>query len=234
MVAEGVSGNEPDSAPAMPAARRGFIRPLRRGGVHASRFVAAMKLLLPALALLLIALVVVWPNLLPDQSKFRLGESARESGAALDGLEMERPRYVGVDENARPYQITADMARQQSESSTELLLSSPKADIVMSGDAWVALTAASGVYDREAERIDLSGGVTVFHDAGYEFSSKTARVDLANGVASGTDPVEGHGEAGSITGEGFEITDEGARVLFVGKSRMVIRSRKPALGRGKS
>ncbi len=233
MVAEGMSGNAPDSAPALPAVRRGFIRPLRRGGAHASRFVAAMKLLLPALALLLIALVIVWPNLLPDQSKFRLGESARESGAALDGLEMERPRYVGVDENARPYQITADVARQQSDSSTELLLSAPKADIVMSGDAWVALTATNGIYDREAERIDLTGGVTVFHDAGYEFSSATARVDLANGVASGNDPVEGHGEAGSVVGEGFEITDDGARVLFVGKSRMIIRARKPSVSGSK-
>ncbi|MDE0812147.1 MAG: LPS export ABC transporter periplasmic protein LptC, partial [Alphaproteobacteria bacterium] len=77
--------------------------------------------------------------------------------------------------------------------------------------------------------VDLSGGVTLFYDRGYQFTSESARVDLRSGTAEGRQPVIGHGEGGSVEGEGFELFDRGARIIFTGRSKAVFQGarRKP-------
>ena len=86
----------------------------------------------------------------------------------------------------------------------------------------MALSAAAGVYDKKQRTIDLSGGVTVFHDRGYTVTSDTARVLLDKGVATSDDPVSAHGQSGVATGEGFRIYDRGERIVFTGKSKVVL------------
>ena len=100
------------------AARR-FIprgpRTLRAAQFRASRLVVLMKLVLPALALALITLIISWPQLIADHTKFRLGDKIKTVFmATTDGLSMDQPRYVGVDDNDRPYEVTAFRASQQS------------------------------------------------------------------------------------------------------------------------
>ena len=215
----------PGSGRPPPAGRRSMIG-VRRSSAHgtrASRLVAMMKLLLPALALAMVGLIVAWPQLLPDHSQFRIGD-ARITASDVDGLRMENPRYVGVDENKQPYQLTARVARQDGGDSNLVQLDSPKADLMIRGAQWVALQAGNGIYDKRGHTIQLTHGVTVFHDAGYSFTSATARVDLQAGSAASDDPIQGQGKAGEVSGEGFRIEDSGARILFTGKARLLLYS----------
>lgn len=196
------------------------VRPMR-DIARASRFVALMKLVLPALAVALVGLVFAWPNLLPDQSQFRLG-SINVDKTIVDGLRMDNPRYVGVDEEARPYEVAAAVAIQEGEDSNVIMLQLPRADLLVESKAWVALQAADGLYDRDTQTLALSGGVVVFHDDGYQFQTPTATIDLEAGTAASDDPVVGQGMAGSVEGEGFRLLDRGARIIFTGRSRLVI------------
>lgn len=199
--------------------------PRELGASHfrASRLVTLMKLVLPALALAIIALIISWPQLIPDHTKFRLGDQAKAIlSKATDGLTMDRPRYVGVDESQRPYEVTAERASQEAHGADRLDLVAPQADLAISEDEWLALSAAAGVYDKAKQTIDLSGGVTVFHDRGYTVTSDTARVLLDKGMATSDSPVSAFGQSGIATGEGFRIYDRGERIVFTGKSRVVL------------
>jgi lipopolysaccharide export system protein LptC len=222
MATETTVRNRLGSARATPS-RRPRSAPIRpvRDIARASRFVALMKLVLPALAVALVGLVFAWPNLLPDQSQFRLG-SINVDKTIVDGLRMDNPRYVGVDEEARPYEVAAAVAIQEGEDSNVIMLQLPRADLLVTTDAWVALQAADGIYDKAKQTLALSGGVIVFHDDGYQFQAPTATIDLAAGTAASDDPVRGQGMAGSIEGEGFRLLDRGVRIIFTGRSRLVI------------
>src|SRR3546814_2051917 len=89
-------------------------------------------MLLPAIALGLVALVVIWPQLLRDPGEVVLrGERITPSDA--DTLRVANPRYVGVDEKQRPYEIIADSARQERESSNDVHLVHPQADLPTEG-----------------------------------------------------------------------------------------------------
>lgn len=198
-------------------------RSLKAAQFRASRLVVLMKLILPALALAIIALIVSWPQLIPDHANFRLGDKVKNVlVAATDGLSMDQPRYVGVDEEHRPYEVTASRASQQSHGDDRLDLVNPQADLAVNDEEWLALSAASGIYDKKQKTIDLAGGVTVFHDQGYTVTSDTARVLLDKGMAMSDDPVSAHGQSGVATGEGFRIYDRGERIVFTGKSKIVL------------
>jgi lipopolysaccharide export system protein LptC len=206
-----------------------FVLNRRRPGARASRLVAFMKLVLPAAALAIVGLTFAWPQLLPDQREIRLGD-VKMKGINVDGLVMDNPRYVGTDAQQRPYQVTAASASQRGKSDQLVFLKGPKADILLRRSGWVAMESREGIYDKAAETVDLSGGVTLFYDRGYQFVTETARVNLRAGTAEGRQQVIGHGEGGRIEGEGFQLFDRGARIIFTGRSKAVFQAveKKPS------
>jgi lipopolysaccharide export system protein LptC len=186
-----------------------------------SRFVTLMKMVLPVVALALVALVLVWPQLQSREGGFKLDFAQMKIGDA-ERLSMVNPRYTGLDENNLPYEVTALSANQDSPKADDIGLDSPKADMTLSDGTWIAIEAPEGNYGQKSQMLDLTGGVNLFHDSGYEFNSPTARIDLAKGNAEGHDPITGHGPFGEVEGEGFRLLDKGKTIIFTGKARLVL------------
>ncbi len=186
-----------------------------------SKFVGAMKLLLPAMAAALILLIVAWPQLTGVRDKFQLGISNLGSDQ-LENLSMLNARFDGVDEKDQPYSVTADIATQSRRGENLIELELPKADISMTDGSWLAMTARVGEYDRDARLLNLHGAVSLYHDKGFELQTSTARIDLGAGVAEGDQPVEGHGTAGTIKAEGFRVEERGRTIFFTGRSHLVL------------
>ncbi len=80
--------------------------------------------------------------------------------------------------------------------------------------------AGSGHYDREGDRLDLAGGVNVFHDRGFEMSTDVARVDLETGIATSDTETHGQGPAGYLTASGFRLESDGDRVMLTGPAQL--------------
>lgn len=193
----------------------------QRGGFGRSRFVAAMKYILPGLAMLLLIVVVAWPEFASDDNRFRIPEAVGPIGTSRP--QVLNARVLGVDSKSRPFQITAETSALKNEGGREFYrLEQPKADIVLEDGTWVALTAVDGEYEEETKFLYLVGNVNVFHDAGHEFSTPKAWFNLNDRSAAGDDPVEGQGPLGTLKSEGFRIFEGGERVLFTGKSEMLV------------
>ncbi len=192
-----------------------------RGRFGRSRFIAAMKLILPSLAMLLLVVVVAWPELVDNDDRFRIPEAVGPIGTSRP--QVLNARVLGVDSKSQPFQITAETSALKNEDGHEFyLLEQPKADIVLQDGSWVALTALDGRFEEDTKFLYLLGDVNVFHDAGHEFSTPKARFNLNDQSASGDDPVEGQGPLGTLQSEGFRIFDGGDRVLFTGKAQMLV------------
>ena len=204
----------PRPAPAPPA-------PPRAASGY-SFFVGTMKIALPGIAVVLLLLVGVWPQLNKTDERFRLGLSDITPEDARD-LRMIRPRYQGVDGRGQPFVITADSAIKKDPESEVVELDSPQADVTLEDGTWIALKADFGAYREKQQTVELVGGVNLFHDAGYEFQTRTARLNIQKGFAEGYTAVVGHGPFGEIRSQGFRILDKGKRVLFLGKTRLVLR-----------
>ena len=186
-----------------------------------SQRIAYLKLVLPAAALLIVTLILAWPQIVRDDNRVRFG-AGRISADEAETLRMSNARYVGTDNQQRPYVVTATLAARESAHAPRTDLTNPKADMTTSGGAWVAVTAETGVYHNMSRVLDLAGDVSLFHDGGTEFHTARAEVDLNAGAASGDDPVAGQGPTSTVTAEGFRLYDRGAVVIFTGKSHLVL------------
>lgn len=184
------------------------------------RFVGAMRVLLPTVATGLIILVLVWPQLDQQQRRFSLGPAKIDKSAAKN-LTMLNGRYAGILEE-KPFTITATAARQKNASKMEFSLQGPKVDVMMQNGSWAAITAKDGFYNHKRQLLELTGGVNLFHDTGYEFRTKNTVVDLRAGDARGVDPIEGQGPLGNLQAEGFVLFYKTKRVLFTGRSRLTL------------
>jgi lipopolysaccharide export system protein LptC len=215
---EAVDGDKPATsiAPARAAADR---LPYSRSGY--SRFVLLAKYVLPIVAGVVMMLVVVWPELKSKPEKFLLGLSDVKIETA-GGQRVINARFTGVDSENRPFSITAKSVVQAASKDNGVQLTQPKADVTLAGDSWVAIAAPKGLFRRDAEILDLSGGVDVFHDDGYEFRTAEARLDFGKSTASGDKPIRGQGPFGTIEAEGFEIAGSGDSIVFTGKSRLLL------------
>lgn len=178
------------------------------------------KRLLPLAATLLLAAIALWPEIDRMEERGRVS-FRRVMQAAPDAVRVVQPRYQGVDEVNRPYTVTALLASQAG-SPDVFDLDHPRADIVLSGGAWVMVESRSGRYDRANNHLDLWGEVTIWHDNGTLLVTEEAAVEVAAGTASGDRPVAAQGPFGTLTSDGFRLTERGQVVVFTGNAHAVL------------
>lgn len=205
----------------LPSGRRDVrINPFRRV------IVTFLKFVLPLIAMTLMALVVLWPQIEQVQeSGFRLGFSTSPDDL-LENVAMTNPRFFGVDGNRQPFTVTAREAVESpgtAERPDHIYLDEPQADITLEDGSWIALTANEGFYTETDGLLDLVGTVNMYHDNGFEIHTEQAEIAMNAGSASGTVPVDGQGPFGTIASDsGFELEDKGAVIRFLGNARLVI------------
>ena len=205
----------------LPSGRRDVrINPLRR------MIVTILKFILPMIAMTLMALVVLWPQIEQVQdSGFRLGFSTSPEDL-MENVAMTKPRFFGVDGKRQPFTVTAREAIEAKNSPSRgdhIYLDEPQADITLEDGSWIALTATEGFYTETDGMLDLVGMVNMYHDNGFEIHTEEAEIAMNSGSASGDVPVDGQGPFGTIKSDsGFEMEDKGAVIRFLGKSQLVI------------
>jgi lipopolysaccharide export system protein LptC len=226
MSGSSASGQRPTMLPPDRSGRR-MLAPSRArqmmsaGALARRRFlVRAAKWLLPAAALALLATVALWPEFDSAEDRGRVA-FRRATQAQPDSARVVEPRYQGVDEQNRPYTVTAASAAQQG-SSNLVDMDQPKADVTLGDDGWVMLEARHGLHDRDRNWLDLDGDVTLWHANGTTMTTDRAAIDIKAGAASGDAPVAAQGPFGTLTSDGFRLIDRGRVVIFTGKARAVL------------
>ena len=186
-----------------------------------SRFVGWMKLMLPLGATALVIIVVTWPYFSGREDGIPL--SFASIGLGLDEkVFMTNARYMGSDDKDQPYTLTAEVMVEEEGAVDAIRLTKPQADIMLNNGSWLALTADSGVLIRENEQLTLEGKVNFFSDAGYEFRTKRAEINLATKRAHGEEPIEGQGPFGTLNADSFRLENQGKTMFFEGHVRMTV------------
>jgi lipopolysaccharide export system protein LptC len=185
-----------------------------------SRFVLVMKRVLPISAGLIVAAVIAY-SLVPRQSD-KLSLATESIGVIHNDLTMTKPRLSGTDNKGRPFVVTADSAVQDTRNVKRATLNNVEADLTLDKGRWLNATAAKGYYDMEKGAMTLEGGITVYSDDGYELHTARAAADLKKGFFRGSDAITGHGPAGTLTADSFELDRKSDRLILRGHVEMTL------------
>jgi lipopolysaccharide export system protein LptC len=187
--------------------------------------VRVLRYVLPAIALLLIGLVVAWPQLMGNGGGLIVPMLAPGQMDGADVMRMHHPRYVGRTSSAEPFEVTAASAHLDPIQPNRIYLDQLAADIATSGTRQVRLVAVSGIYDRDAEDVNLSGGIELTTSDGYRFETPSALLKLDRGRVIGEEPIAGTGPSGTIAAQRFEFRDGGEVLRFNGRVRVTLHPR---------
>lgn len=176
-----------------------------------STVVRYCKFGLIGLAFLLIVMVFIVPMLHEDDNGARLVFTDVEVTEKMEPR-MSNPRFQGIDQKGRPYNIIAKSATQQEDSS--ILLDAIEADITLANGAWLALHSQTGTYVPQKEMLFLRKQVEIFHDAGYDVATEAMDVNLTKSIITGSEPVTAKGEAGNLEARRFKVDIEAGKMWF--------------------
>lgn len=189
-----------------------------RKALRYTRFVTVMRHLLPSLAVGILVVVLVYALYPRGGAKMSL---SYENVQKVDGdLTMLRPRLSGTDAKGNPYLITAKSAVQSTPDARKVSLTAIDADLQYSGQSWANATSAKGYVDLDGKVMNMTGGMAIYTDSGYEMHTQSAFADLNKNVVVGKTPVSGQGPMGTFRADSFYI-DRGKRhVTLQGHVRM--------------
>jgi len=190
------------------------------GGRGYSVLVGILKLLLPLIAVLLIVLVIMWPTI----------EEQVEAGPAADSPEFQpsgeaqiiNPRFTGLDEAGRPFEIEGDLAYQDINNPELIDLDNLRGTITLSDDETARVESDYGSFDQNKGEVQLHGNVVVSHDQGTVFRTGEIIIDINDNHVWGNEPVEAETDEANVTASGFEVRDGGSTVIFRGPAHMVV------------
>lgn len=184
-----------------------------------TRFVIFGKSLLWLLAIGIVALVI-W--IASNNNSDNGGRMVFTNTPKMEELQniMVKPRYQGVDVRDNPYTIEAESGIQKDKDS--VALTKITADTTSQGGDWVALKSGAGVINMSTKQMELTDGVELFYEGGYQFRTDHAHVDIAKGTAQGDSHIEGQGTSGTIEADSFSILEHGSIINFNGSVRMLL------------
>jgi lipopolysaccharide export system protein LptC len=191
-----------------------------------SRFVGMMKLALPATAVALLGLLIVWPKLAPRDEEFRVAFANFKATQGIDTQSMVNPRYFGTDDKNQPFTVTAELGTQVDQELQAVSMDRPVAHLDKRDGGSMVINSDLGVFQQKANTLDLYGHVDLYQDKGYEVHSDSAHIDVGTRDGFGEEPTHGWGPAGVIDGEGFRLWDGGSRIMFTGKAKAVLNMSK--------
>ena len=214
------AGSKSRDAPSGPKGRDGRVeRAFAEARRHSGR-VRLLKVALPAAALLMIAGFAAksWLSA-PTGLPIDLRALAIEDGR----LVMTDPRLDGLTgRDGRPYSMTATRAVQDLGMSARIDLEGIDARLPVDDRGWMNVSAPSGVFDREANRLDIDSELTIVGDDGLRAVFQSAVVDMTSGSLETADPVDITLQGAHITADSMTIRDRGAVLTFDNRVRMQI------------
>jgi lipopolysaccharide export system protein LptC len=189
---------------AAPARREPIARWRRR-----SRLIRTLRIVLPGLIVLIFAG-------LAGSAIYRTVTAAPEQPQESDApIRLVNPRFVGRDDKARAFVLTAASATRDPRDYQRVMLDRPALVVDEEGPDPLRITSASGIYHEGSRKLELQGGVRL-SGARAAFETAASLFDTKTGELIGSGPIHGAGSLGEITAKSYGVYGKGDRMVFKG------------------
>jgi lipopolysaccharide export system protein LptC len=196
-----------------------------------SRLVRRLRIALPILALALVAAFIF--NTRSNSVDQAFLDDFKSIAASTEELRMANPRFAGVDNEGKPFEITANAALQDPGSKDVVELENPRA-VQAGAEESSIVTANSGLYRSEENILELKDAVTLEHELGaktYVLRAPEATVEIKDQVVTSIAGVGAEGPDGAaLKADRMTAYRNDGRVVFEGNVSMRIYPSSDSVG----
>ncbi|RAZ78096.1 LPS export ABC transporter periplasmic protein LptC [Mesorhizobium atlanticum] len=209
-----------DAAPApAPATQDGTRGEAFNRAQRHSRRVRVLKFAVPLLAA---AIAIAFP--VYSYLKAPISISVQADGTAFSNgkLVMANPKLNGFTKQKLPYSLTATRATQDVGQQAVIDLEGINAKLPVATDNIVSVDAEHGIYNRDANTMNLTSDVSVTTTDGLAAKFKSIFLDMGKGSMKTSNPVDVSRGGSRITADSMSVEDNGRLVVFENRVRVNI------------
>ena len=196
---------QPPTAPASPNNK--IAAP--RAGQFRSRVVRTLRIVLPLLALAIVATALLWPR---EQAPIEI--KVEKIDIEGDRIAMQQSSYRGTTDEGEPFTVSADKISQSLKQPNLFEMEQIKASIGSDEQGAIMMSAPKGQYDQQSRKLLLMGVIAISSDKGYRIEAGDTHIDLGLNQARSDQPVQATGPMGEIRAGNMTVTERGNRLEF--------------------
>lgn len=178
------------------------------------------KLLMPSLAAVLIALLLLFPSLKDNDVVESLDVTLPKKGE-LEKLHMEQTEFSITDKDNKISTFFADLVDETQAGSKLLKITNPAGVIPTGENKFVNVDSDIGYYNQAAQIIELKQNVVAVYDEGTTAETEYARYDFTSNYGEGNQKVYAYGDWGKLWADGFKYYQEKELIVLTGKSKLI-------------
>ncbi len=191
------------------------------------RFVHRMKLVLMTLAGLTAGALLLWPQIAKQRdfldSLFKHSVLSFNRTASVD---MAKVKFVSQDKKGQPFTIISEKVLETNPAEKLVKLDDPVGHMTLNSGVKVVSKSPFAFFYQDKEILLFQEKVHVTTDNGYVAYLSNVTMNHREETASSPAPVTVDGPKGNLKAEGFHLFDNGDKIDFYGKSRVVLKDDK--------
>ena len=205
------------------SARKSRFTPRAKTAQTASRRRYPLSLLLVGVGAVLTLAVASWLGLLANGKDVSL-EIKEVKRAESGEVQLTGARYHGLTPAGKPYEITAAQANEAPDGSGRVDMDQPTAVLTMRNGSLVNLQSNAGVFNKQTDIVSMFGAVVVTQpDRNLRLDTEALEANLKAGEMHSDVAVQLQDIDRRINAESMQVYDNGARIVFGGAAKMIIK-----------
>ncbi len=179
-----------------------------------TRFVHSTKVMMAAIAALLIALILFYPLFKSQDGGVRIALTGT-SEKPVSSTNMTNARFHGLDKENQLYTVNVKKVEEVSEE--RINLTEPSGEILLKSTQRMYVRADTGVFNKKTRMLELKGAIRLNDDDGYTLTTQQMSVDINHNTAATSLEVFGDGPMGTLKAYGGAMADsENQQIVFQG------------------
>lgn len=121
----------------------------------------------------------------------------------------------GIDDEKQPYEVTAKRGWQDGKTPNLVHLEEPVGQFRRASGTKYTITGATGLYDTKVKSLNLDGNVVLEQEGRFKARMDKAQIEVKQKKLTANTAVSAQFGSGTVDANGMQITDDGARILFL-------------------
>tara|TARA_Y100000022_G_C13251755_1_gene377544 strand:- start:945 stop:1526 length:582 start_codon:yes stop_codon:yes gene_type:complete len=174
-----------------------------------------------SIVILIFLAIKITPTKIDVQSTVSFENESFASASQI----LSKPLFMGLDKKKKPFKISALRATRYNDNQDEFNLEKPLGEIETNSEKFF-MNGDFGVYNKKSQLLTVEGDVNLTDKKSMEFKTSKAFFDFKKEVLFSNTDVIGKKKHSLIKAEGFKIFNKENRIIFTGKSKLILRNDK--------